>query len=123
MNDYRDQNLINRLLDAVPELRPGYDVVLKHWDGEQPGLHNVLGELLNPHIEELLEGSASNAQLVKVFGFVEELARHAEQHVQEVAGVTVVENLLRNKRWLARAREYMGPFTLAISNEMERDWG
>lgn len=49
--------------------------------------------------------------LHKIFDFLEMLANHPEEHVQEVVHNSVCEALCSDELALQRARKYMGPAT------------
>lgn len=114
-------NLGEKLVEALPELRSAYEAELREWVSDKPGPHVIYGDVLNPHLLALLESGGSEETLCRIFAFLERLANHEDVHVQEVVAVTVVARLLGNKALLNRARQCMGAATLRISHEME-DW-
>ena len=61
--------------------------------------------------------------LQPIFAFLEQLANQPDLHVQEVVSVSVCERLGDKQEWLAKARTYMGPATLHLSQEIEEFWG
>lgn len=114
----------DKLVEAIPELRPAYEEELAWWHGEEAGAHNIYSEILNPFLISLLKSeSKSQAQeetLRRVFAFLEELANHDDPNLQDVLGATVLERLFGVGE-LQRARSYMGPRTLRMSRELE-EW-
>jgi hypothetical protein len=113
-----------KLVEAIPELKAGYEEELKWWGKEEAGAHNIYGDLLNPYLLSSLKSEPrSQTQediLKRVFAFLEELANHDDPHVQEVVAVTVLERLY-GAGLLEKARRYMGPATLQMSKEIE-EW-
>lgn len=114
------QNLGDKLIEAVPELRPQYEQELQGWGEEEPGAHNIYGDVLNPFLLSLLKSDAQEDTLRRIFDFLEELANHNDPNVQDVVGATVIERL-HGAGELKHARRYMGPRTLQISREIE-EW-
>lgn len=117
------ENLSSKLVEIVPEIREKYEEKLKWWDDETPGPHIIYGDVLTPYLISLIESKGDHDEILKrIFDFLEVLAKHEDEHVQEVVAVTVCERLIDNKRWIQKAREYMGTETLKISYEMEKAW-
>ena len=124
MTEITYQNLGDKLVEAVPELRPQYEQELKWWGEEEAGAHNIYGDVLNPVLISLLKSEPKSQDqeetLKRVFAFLEELANHDDPNVQDVVGATVLERLFGVGE-LQRARSYMGPRTLQMSRELE-EW-
>ena len=123
MSDISYSNLSDKLVEIVPELLPQYQKELEWWGGEEPGAHNVYGDVLNPYLITLLKSAPKKDNeevLRRIFGFLELLSNHPDVHVPEVVGVTVLEVLL-GAGLLETSRRYMGPATLQMSKEIE-DW-
>jgi hypothetical protein len=118
------ENMSDKLVEALPELKLAYEKELEWWRGEEAGAHNIYSEILNPFLISLLQSeSRSQAEeqiLKRAFAFLEGLANHSEPHVQEVVGATVIERLY-GAGLLEKARRYMGPATLQMSREIE-EW-
>jgi hypothetical protein len=115
-------DLNDLLVSRVPELREEIEAVRQWWAPELPGQHIIYGDILNPYLVKLLETRADDQRLQELFALLEELAKNPDDHVKEVVGVTVLEHLGGNKERLAKARRFMGPATLALSDEIERFW-
>ena len=111
------------LLESVPELGPEYETTVKYWDGEDPGVYNILEEVVNPYLASCLDSPGDPEALSRLFQFVETLSTAPEPEIREAAAVTVIENLTRKRRWLDRARPFMGPQTLSTAKKMEEAWG
>jgi len=100
-HDYRYAELTRKLVEAVPELSGWCEALLRDWGEDAPGQHIVYGDLLTPYMRVLLDSGESGEATKRVFGFLEELANHEEERVQEVASVSVLEHLA--------GRGYLGP--------------
>ncbi|CBN54228.1 MULTISPECIES: DUF7674 family protein [Kamptonema] len=122
MSELKFENIGEKLVEVVPELRQSYELELKWWGNEQPGPHIIFGDLLNPYLISLLE-SHNQPILKQIFTFLEQLANHEDIKVQEVVAVTVCERLGDNPEWLSKVRQYMGKTTLQFSQEIEAFWG
>jgi hypothetical protein len=117
------ENMAEKLIEVVPELRCQYESELEWWGDEQPGAHIIFGDVLNPYLICLLESGNQEAILARIFAFLEELASHEDTRVQEVVAVTVCERLGDDSKVIEKARRYMGNKTLSLSNEIEAFWG
>lgn len=116
------QNMNEKLIEVVPELKECYKKELKWWGNEKPPVHVLYANLLNMYLMKLLESGNKEEILKRIFGFLEILANNKEKHVQEVVTVTVCEKLLDDKGLLKKARKYMGQKTLYFSKEIEKFW-
>jgi len=122
MTEIHYKNLVEALLEAIPELRSRYDSWRKEL-GEDLGPHVVFGDVLDPHLETLLESKGHDEQLRRIFAFLEQLANHEDVHVREVVQVTVCEELGDREGSLKKARQYMGQNTRRLFDEMEKELG
>jgi hypothetical protein len=115
-------NTGEELVAAVPELRPAYEETLAYWAGEEPGLHNLFGDVVNPCLMRELRRRDSGEDLDRIFGFLERMAT-ANDELANVVAVTVCERLGDEWKVLRRAQHLMGPKTRELSDEVERFWG
>jgi hypothetical protein len=92
-NDLNYGNLSERLVKAVPALKSAYDKELEWWQGEWAGPHIIYGDILNPYLTAKLEShnKEDQAELDRIFAFLEELATSEDVHIQEVLAYTVLE--------------------------------
>ena len=116
-------NVVEALLEAVPELRAGYEAEYRQWGDEPFGPHVIFGDVLNPYLLDLLGAARPDAKLRRVFQFLERLAKHEDIHIQELVAVTVCERLGDDPKILHRAHKYMGARTRQFSDEVEVFWG
>ena len=123
ISQIRYDNVVEALLEAVPELRPCYEAERRQWDGEIPGPHVIFGDVLNPYLLDLLGSDRHAAKLRQVFQFREQLANHEDVHIQELVAVTICERLGDDSKILHKARKYMGARTRQFSDEVEAFWG
>ena len=116
-------NVVEALMEAVPELRVGYEAECRQGGDEPPGPHVIFGDVLNPYLLNLLSSDRQDAALRQVFQFLEHLANHEDIHIQELVAVTVCERLGDDPKILHRAYKYMGARTRQFSDEVEVFWG
>lgn len=123
MDNVRLSNLGDKLVEAVPELQPQYLAELEWWGEDKPGVHIIFGDIFNPYLISLIKSDSQQETLIHIFYFLEKLANHENEQIQEVVAVTVCERLGDESEILMKARQYMGRKTLEMSYEIERFWG
>ena len=111
-----------KLVEALPELAEAYRAQVEWWGDQTPRQHVVYGLLLNPYIDRLLQQDGGEADLRRIFAFLEILSQNPDPHVQELVSFTVCEHLGGDLEKLRQARHYMGPATLKLSGEVEKFW-
>jgi hypothetical protein len=114
-------NIVQKMLETLPEITPMYEKELDWWDEILP--HIVFGDVVNPYIMTLGGGGGGGGALEKVFSFLELMGTCPDVQVQEVLAVTVLEQLGDDPLILKKASQYMGQVTKKMSDEMEIGWG
>ena len=115
-------NLVQQMLEAVPEIRPYYEKELEWWNDEILP-HVVFGDVINPYVISLLKNCENMDVLQKTFQFFEMMANCLDERVANVLGVTVLERIGDEPDVLDQAVEFMGKKTKEISDEIEKFWG
>ena len=69
------------MLNTFPELRDSYNEVMEVSGGRIPGLHIILGDVLNPFIRQHLYVMTEQKILEKVFAFVEDLVTNEDEYI------------------------------------------
>lgn len=87
------------------------------WDGDEPGPHVVYGDLLAPYITTLLNVAGSDITLLRVFDFLEQMARSEDQAIRDVLGASILEPI--GPEVLELAKEYMGIRTKELAGDIE----
>lgn len=124
MATLHENNVIERLLLTIPEIKQAYQKEIEWWSDETPGLHNILGNIMNPFVTNLLRRSANNDALIKrIFTFYEDMAISNDEYVRNVLQVTLLEYLGDDKQILETALRYMGTNTKKLSDDIERHLG
>jgi len=111
------------LLQRLPELFAGYAELKAIGDGDEPGPHVLYGDVLVPYLTALLKSRGSDVALARIFRLLEELALSGEQDIRDVLGASVLEGLNGERDARDAARDYMGPGTKRLAEEIERAWG
>ena len=113
-------NLVEMLILKIPEIKNLYEKEINWWGDEEPGAHNIFGDIVNPYFLCLLKTEETQEHLKRVFDFLEEMAKSEDKLVQEVLNCTVLERLGDDKEILKRASKYMGQKTKNMSGNMEK---
>jgi hypothetical protein len=95
------KSLIERLLAAVPELRPIYDEHVSDNDGLLP--HVFFGDVTRFAI-----GNAGTPTIANLLRVLDEALSDADDEVREVVSVSFVENLADEKAALKLMKPKMG---------------
>lgn len=117
------KTLVNEMLHMIPELKSLYDEEMAWWGDEEPGLHNIVGDVLTHYLVDLLDRNENQELLVRVFKFLEMMATSEDDYVVNVLQVTVLEVVGDSKKVLRTAYWYMGDETRRLSDEIERFLG
>ena len=121
VGESRKWRVLNDLLfENFPGLREAYEDRLSDWGepDETPGSHLVYEGVFSPHLANLLREN-NEVELKKAFEFTEALVVHEEEYFQEVAVVTILENVCVDGELLRLARPYLGPVSRETAAEFE----
>lgn len=110
--EIRYEDLSALMVKAIPEVAQAYEKELHWWKDEKPGQHIIFADILVPHIVSLLEKGDRDEELKRVFEFLELLANHPDEHVQEVVHNSICEPICSNEVALQKSKKYMGPATV-----------
>jgi len=122
MNELTYETIVCEFLRRIPEARPSYED-LKEFHGDvEPDPHVVFGAFNGRLIQEL-EMYRDNELLRRFFTLAEEMASARLFMLPGVVKVTVCEKLGDDQQVLETARALMGPRTLLLSQEIERELG
>jgi len=122
LSELSSENLQDELLRRLPELTEPSHEVFSYFGDERPGDHVFVGDLLNPFLVEQLKTQDDPEVLSRAFGFIEEMATSRDESVVNVAQVTVLEYLGKERRILEAAIRHMGPETRKLSAQLEAFW-
>lgn len=107
-----------RLIKVVPALAAMYAEWAEIHDDEPVGPHVAYG-MLAAHLVNLLRDDGHEAELTRIFRFIEELALHPDEDIVNVIHVSVLEALLDSLSGeeLRRAVRLMRPATREIARQ------
>ena len=113
-----DANLLERLLEAVPELKAEYEAESR---GERLGNHIVMGVVLYDHVLRRLRADRDDGGLRRIFDFIEQAAGGGDEKVANAVAVSFVYSLWSegDAASLERARRLMGKTTLSELQAIE----
>lgn len=110
--DITFENMVHKLPEAIPELRAAYDRQIQWWGAEEPAAHAAYEEIVSKAIGRILRTETPDERLLqKIFDFLELLANHPEERVQEVVHNSLCEPICSDELALQRTQKYMGPRT------------
>lgn len=133
MADYGYDELSEKLIEAIPELRPQYEATLQEWrpngptgdpDMDIPGQYIIYEDVLNPYIRQLIDQvelhdrDAGEEILRRIFYFLEELANHPEPAVPNLVKIGVLEAMLDG--YIKHLWTYFGPATRQLYYDLEQ---
>lgn len=115
-------NLVDKMLVAIPEIKPAFDEENSWWDEILP--HIVFGDVVNPSVIQWLYSSEEKTEILnRTFSFFERMATCEDEKVVEVLAVTVLERLGDEKHVLEVAKSFMGNKTKELSDDIEKGLG
>ncbi len=110
---------LNRLLlDKFPELEKKYHEEVDWQEGDETGSHVVYGDVFTPYIEKNII-QQNNAEIKKVFAFIEEILARNEKYSNEVIMFSVLERLMLDEEQFQSCKEYLGKCTERTIKEMQ----
>lgn len=115
----------DELAKTFPGIAADLQKLRDRWGEEEPGLHNVVSDVLEPYIERAVD-SGDPYQLRRACVFMERMATSPDENLPNALQVSLLEVLGDDRERLERARRVMrrwSPSTLALSHEIERSWG
>ena len=114
-----DAKQLNQLLiEKFPELEKEYHEAIDWQEGDETGSHVVYGDVFNQHIEKKIK-KKNNAEIQKVFAFIEEILAKNEKYSDEVIMFSVLERLMLDKEQFQGCKKYFGKYTEKIIREMQ----
>ncbi|MFC8689071.1 hypothetical protein [Brevibacillus porteri] len=111
-------NIIRKLLAAVPQIRPNYEEEME-WLGEELP-HVIFGMVVTPYIIKCLEEHGNSET---IFNFLEEMSLSSDEKVQELVVVSVLELLVTEREIIEIAKSLMGEQTRQHLKTLERAYG
>ncbi len=110
-------NLIEKLLIAVPQIRPYYEEEIEWLEEDLP--HVIFGMVVTPFI---IKSTEEQTEIDNLYTFLEEMALSNEK-VQEVLVVSVLESLITERHIINKVKLSMGKITKELCETTEKVYG
>lgn len=121
MGELNKGNIVDKMLEAIPEVMPLYKEELSWWDEILP--HIVFGDVLNRYVINLLIVNKEISIIKRIFNFYEEMALSSDLYIRQILTTTVLERLGDEKKILNTAKKYMGLQTIECLKETNKALG
>jgi hypothetical protein len=118
-----EQNLIEQLRAAFPELEGSYDERVAFWGREQsPSNYDVLGFVFRPRLIEEIEKGEVTDFLRRSAAFMERVCTSGNVEAVNVVWTKVFEWLIFRRKELELCWPLFGPATKAAIKDAARRW-
>ena len=79
----------------------------------------VIEEIIMPEVIELLKKNSNEKKLTEIFDYFEDVCINADDYLNNVFSITVLEILGNDKTILETAKKYMGPVTVKLQRQSD----
>lgn len=83
----------------------------------------VIEDIFMPEIIKLLSTNENSDLLRNIFQYIEELVNGNNSHIIDILSVTMFEILGNDKEILKGAQQYMGPKSIMLQKEVDKELG
>lgn len=109
--------LNHMLIKCFPELIDEYHSTVDWQEGDDTGSHVVYGDVFVPLIVQSLNED-NQIELVRIFGFIEEVMSEGDDYANEVLMFSVLEQFIYDKKLLSKIDFFSGNNTRLIIEKM-----
>ena len=115
------EEFFNTILEFLPSVVSAYNQSIEHYNQK---LETVLIEdIIMPEIINLL-CKETDIKLIKgIFDYFEEVSNFGDNHLLNIFSITALEIFGNDKEILKLAQKYMGPKTMKLQIEADRELG
>ena len=117
----KSEEFFRVMIDFLPSVSNGYIKSIK--DNSEVLETVIIEDIFMPEIIKLLNEDKTIEQLKRIFDYFEEIANCEDNHLINIFSVTVLEVLGNDRKILGIAKKYMGPKTIQLQIETDRDLG
>lgn len=117
-----ENNLVDALLRALPELEGAYQGTVRDWKPDTPGIYTVIGLTLIPRLQEELEKGKISDFLRRCALFLESVCATGSEEAINVIWTRVFERLIFKKRDLELLWPILGPETKRTIRDAAQRW-
>ena len=119
---YSKEYFAQELGERFPEFRETYQEHLEYYK-ELLGHVFFGGETLLGVLESLLKTNGEKEKIRRYIDFVEDMYANGDDDVQNIVGVTILENLGDDETVLRNAFPYFSEELMLASQSIEKGWG
>jgi hypothetical protein len=113
--------LIKDFLTTFPQFTDITEKEFYWWHGRQPPLHIFFSSVLDPFLVKEIDSPADPILIARIFEYLEKIAGSEVIGVDE-ALISTLSWLGNDEGLLMKARMFMGPKILKLSQEVESNW-
>jgi hypothetical protein len=126
MDDLTYDNIIDKFLEAFPELKETAADTMEKWHSEpdgEPLRYVFTAYVINRILFRELATMKNTVFLKRIFQFFERMASSTDDEVRDLLAYGTLEHFGDDETVLKNARSLMGVNTLLLSHESETNWG
>jgi hypothetical protein len=101
-------NIIDVLMEEFPELASRYEEDKDYLEGLQ---YLVFEIIFTQHLIKLLKSESEKDQVIKMFNFIEKMSTCKDEKVKDIAGVSILESLIIERKSIKNLQSYLGEET------------
>lgn len=115
------KEFFSKMMDFLPCTVLGYNKSIEKYGKVLETV--VIEDIFMPELIKLLAADKEINILNNIFDYFETISNSRDEHLINIFSVTVLEILGNDKRILEVAKKYMGPVTVQLQIEADRDLG
>lgn len=110
-------NFLKKMMKIFPETRERLEEHISEYGERLDTI--VVEEIIMPEVIELLKKNQDEKKLQVIFDYFEDVSINADDYLNNVFSVTVLEILGNEKNILEIAKRYMGPVTVKLQRKAD----
>lgn len=111
------ESFLNRMIGFFPKIREKLEEHIFEYGERLDTI--VIEEIIMPEVIELLKRDSYKKELKEIFDYFEDVCINADDYLNNVFSITVLEILGNEKTILETAKKYMGPVTMKLQREAD----
>ncbi len=119
--DKQTEEFFTRMIMWLPETEIEYQIMEKKYGKVLETV--AIEDIFMPELIKLLDSDKEIELLKNIFDYFEFVSNCGNEHLINIFSITVLEILGNDKRILDIAKKYMGPMTVQLQIEADRDLG
>ena len=115
------EEFFNTILEFLPSVVSAYNQSIKYYNQKLETI--LIEDIIMPEIINLL-CKETDIKLIKgIFDYFEEVSNFGDNHLLNIFSITALEIFGNDKEILKLAQKYMGPKTMKLQIEADRELG